>query len=131
MELTIEQIIAKKDECIERFKKKYVNIGSKFLGGSVKFHSLDRGELADIRDMIKSDSEKGLLYFIYLSSDTLRNKELLKSYGFDKRDQHKIVEKLFNEIERQKIIGLLEELNGLSTIDPDAIYKDEVEDLKK
>lgn len=130
MELSIEQIIAKKDECAERFKTKYVKIGSKFLGGSIKFHSLSRGDMADIRDMLKNDTEKGLLYFIYLSSDTLRDKELLKAYGCDKHDQYKIVERIYNEVERTKIINMLEELNGITSTNPDAIFKDEIEDLK-
>lgn len=130
MELTIEQIIAKKDECVERFKTKYVKIGSQFLGGSIKFQSLSRGDLADIREMLKNDTEKGLLYFIYLSSETLREKALLKAYGCDKGDTWRIVERLFNDSERAKVISMLEELNGLTSTNPDAIFKDEVEDLK-
>lgn len=38
MELTIEQIIAKKDECVERFKTKYVKIGSQFLVDQLSFN---------------------------------------------------------------------------------------------
>lgn len=129
-ELSIEQIIAKKEECFERFKIKEADIHSKFLDGEIKFHSLSKGDLADVRDMLKSNTEKGLLYFIYLSSEKLRDKTLLKAYGCDKTDQHKIVERLFTEIERSKIISILEELNGLASTDPDEIYKVELEEIK-
>lgn len=129
-ELTIEQIISKKDECAERFKTKYVGIHSAFLDGEIKFHSLTRGDIADTRDRLKSDPEKGLLYFIYMSSDTLRDKALLKAFGCEKADQYKIVERLFKDSERAKIIDILEELNGLRSTNPDEIFKVEIEDLK-
>ncbi len=130
-ELSIEQIIAKKEECFKRSQMKYVDIHSKYLDGEIKFHSLATGDLADARDQMKSDSEKGYLYFIYLSSDTLRDKDILKAYGCDKKDQHLIVKRLFpKESERAGIMKIVLELNGLTSTDPDEIYAVEVEELK-
>ena len=130
LELSIKDLIEKREECIERAKPKYIGIGSKFLGGSLKFHSLTKGDLADARERLKMDQEKGLLYFIYLSADDLRDKELLKAYNCDKKESFRIVERLFNEAERARIIGILEEINGLNSINSDEIYKVELDDLK-
>lgn len=129
--LSIEDLINKKEVCEKRKEKKYIDIHSKFLGGEIQFHSVDKGEILDFRDRVKSDETKAILYFIYRSSDDLQNKELLKAYGRDKRDQYKIVEDLFGtDVEQAKILEILSELNGLTGTNPEEIYVKEVEEIK-
>lgn len=129
-ELTIKDIINKREECVERLKIKTCLIHSKFLGGEIKFHSLDKGDLADARERLKMEQDKGLLYFIYLSADDLRNKELLKAYDCDKKENYRIVERLFSEAERGRIIDILQELNGLNSVNPDEIFQIMIDDIK-
>lgn len=128
--LTISEIIAKREECLERLKPKQCEIHSEFLGGDIEFHSLSKAEMSDIREKLREDSEKGLLYFIYMSADDLRDKNLLKAYDCDKKDNHKIAERLFTDAERSAIIEILEELNGLNSVNPDEIYKVQIDELK-
>lgn len=128
--LTINELISKREACIERLKTKTCLIHSEFLGGDIEFHSLSKGEMSDVREQLKTDTIKGLLYFIYLSADDLREKELLKSYNCDKKDNHMIIERLFTDAERSKIIDILEELNGLNNLNPDEIYKVQIDELK-
>jgi hypothetical protein len=128
--LTIEEIIAKREECVERLKTKTCLIHSKFLDGDIEFHSLTREDLADTRDILKSDAKKGVSYFIYMSADDLRDPKLLKAFNCDKKENYKIVDRLFTEPERARIITILEELNGLNSVNPDEIYRVEVEEIK-
>ena len=130
-ELSIQDIINKKKECEKRLETKYTKIGSKFLGGEIKFHSVTKGDILDFRERAKSDVRKASLYFIYISSETLRNKELLKAYGYDKRDQYKIVETLFpTDAEQERVLEILLKLNGLDGISPEDIYEEELEEQK-
>lgn len=128
--LSIEDIISKKEQCIERLQPKTTLIHSEFLGGEIEFHSLSEGDLSDIRDKIKIDSEKGLLYFIYISGEELNNKKLLQSYSCDKKDNYRIVERLFTKAERSKIIEILQDLNGLNEVSPNEIYSVQLEEIK-
>jgi hypothetical protein len=129
--LTIEDLIKKREDCEKRKEKKYIEIHSEFLGGEIEFHSVEKGDILDFRDRAKSDPQKAVLNFIYMSSDDLRNKELLKAYGRDKREQYKIVEDLFGkESEQEKVLEILFELNGLGETNPEQIYVKEVEKIK-
>lgn len=129
--LTIEDLISKKEACEKRKETKYIDIHSQFLDGEIQFHSVDKGELLDFRDRVRTDEKKAILYFIYRSSDDLQNKELLKAFGRDKRDQYKIVEDLFGtDVEQAKILEILSELNGITGTNPEEIYRMEVEEIK-
>ena len=129
--LTIEDLINKREACEKRKETKYINVHSEFLGGEIQFHSVDKGEILDFRDRVKSDEHKAILYFIYRSSDDLQNKDLLKAFKRDKRDQYLIAEDLFStDTEQAKILDILSELNGLSGTNPEEIYKVEVEEIK-
>jgi len=128
--LSIEEIIAKKEECIERVQIKTCLIHSKFLGGDLEFHSLSSGDLSDMRDRLKKDTKKGMLYFIFMSADDLRNEKLLKAYNCDKKENFRIIERIFTEAERSKIIEILQELNGLNDVNPDEIYRVQLEEIK-
>lgn len=128
--LSIEELINKREECLNRLKEKECLIHCDFLGGEIEFHSLSKGDLADVRDKLKKDMQKGVLYFIYLSANDLREPKLLKAFDCDKRDQHKIVERLFTEAERSAIIDILSELNGLNGVNPDEIYQVQLEEIK-
>jgi hypothetical protein len=126
--LSVEDLISKKGACEKRKETKYIEVHSEFLGGEIEFHSVEKGEILDFRDRAKSDVRKAALYFIYMSSDDLKNKELLKAYGRDKREQYKIVEDLFGtEAEQEKVLEILLKLNGLDGISPEQIYIKEVD----
>jgi hypothetical protein len=129
--LSIEDLINKREDWEKRKEKKYIDIHSEFLGGEIEFHSVEKDDILDFRDRAKSDPRKAVLHFIYISSDDLRNKELLKAYGRDKREQYKIVEDLFGtEAEQEKVLEILLKLNGLDGISPEQIYIKEVEEIK-
>ncbi|MEO2601040.1 hypothetical protein [Clostridium butyricum] len=125
--LTIEDIIAKKEECKKRKEVKKCYIESEFLGGKVEGHSLTKNDVHDVRDHMKNDREKGARYFIYLSIDKLRNKELLTAFGRNKGDNTLIVEDIFTDIEQQKIIDNLSKLNGWESISDTDILMQEVD----
>lgn len=129
--LTVEDLINKKTECEKRKEIKYINIHSEYLGGEIEFHSLDKKDILDFRERIKSDMHRAVLTFIYISSDDLRNKELLKAYGRDKKEQYKIVEDLFiTEAEQEKVLEILLKLNGLDGASSESIYEKELEEQK-
>ena len=56
-----------------------------------------------------------------------RNKKIFSSTS-EKADPNQL--SLFNEAEKAQIVEILTELNGLSNLDPNAIYKMEIDDLK-
>lgn len=126
--LTIEEIIGKKSECKERKKIKKCLIHSEFLGGELEAHSLSKIDMTDVRERMADDPEEGTYHFIFLSIDDLRNPDLLKAYGCKRGIE--IIDRLFNEAEKAQIVEILTELNGLSNLDPNAIYKMEIDDLK-
>ena len=126
--LTIEEIIGKKNECKERKKIKKCLIHSEFLGGELEAHSLSKGDLSDVRERMSENAEEGSHHFIFLSIDDLRNSDLIKAYGCKRSID--IVDRLFNDAEKAQIIEILTELNGLTSLDPKAIYKMEIESIK-
>jgi hypothetical protein len=129
--LSIEELISKREACEKRKETKYIDVHSEFLGGEIRFHSVDKLEIADFRDRLKSDSEKALLYFAYRSSKDLQDKKLLKAFGRDKTEEYKIVEDLFGtESERQRLLEILLKINGLGEVNPEEFYEKEVTDLK-
>jgi hypothetical protein len=129
--LTAQDIINKKTELDKQQEVKHVNIHSKILDGEIEFHSLGKGDIKDFRDRLKVDSAKATLYFIYISSDLLRDKTLLKAFGYEKHDQYLIVEKVFpREVERDKVLEILFKLNGLDGLNPEDIYVKEIEETK-
>lgn len=129
--LTIENIINKKVECDKEKEIKYIDIHSKLLEGEIEFHSLSKGDIRDFRDRAKTDPTKAGLYFIYISSEVLRDKTLLKAFECDKKEQYTIVEKLFpREVEREKVLEILFKLNGLDGLNPEDIYVKDVEEIK-
>jgi hypothetical protein len=130
--LKAEDIINKKLELDKELETKTTLIFSKTLKGEIEFHSIGKGgdfTIKDFRDMAKSTPEKAGLYLIYMSSDILRDKTLLKTFGCDKHDQYKIVEKVFpKEVEREEVLEIIFKLNGI--VDPDGSYIKEVEEEK-
>jgi hypothetical protein len=129
--LTVQDIINRKSELDKEKQIKHINVHSKILDGEIEFHSLSKHDIKDFRDMAKGDPIKASLYFIYMSSDTLRDKALLKAFGYEKKEQYKIVENLFpKEIERDKVLEILFKLNGLDGLNPEDIYAIEVEETK-
>ena len=129
--LSVEDLIKKREACEKRKETKYIEIHSEFLGGEIEFHSVEKGDILDFRDRARSDVRKAALYFIYMSSEDLKNKELLKAYGRDKREQYRIVEDLFGtEAEQERVLEILLKLNGLDGVNPEQIYVKEVEELK-
>lgn len=129
--LSIEDLINKKDICEKRKEIKYIDVHSSFLDGEVRFHSVDKLEIADFRSRVKSEPEKASLYFIYRSSEDLRDKKLLKAFGRDKAENYKIVEDLFGtDAERQKLMDILLTLNGIGEVNSEEFYEKEVIDLK-
>jgi hypothetical protein len=128
--LTVEDLINKKQECKKRKEKKYIEIHSEFLDGEIVFHSLTKDEILEFRDRAREDIHKAALYFIYLSSEDLRDNKLLKAFGRDKFESHKIVEDLFSEAEQEVVMNILAKLNGLTESNPEAIYEKEIEEIK-
>ncbi len=128
--LTIEDLISKKEELKARTKEERCLIHCKKLGGELEVHSLSKGDLADVRKKMLEDYKKGTYYMIYMSIDDLRNPQLLEAYNC-KTDSIKIVERLFpKENEILAVTNILEDINGLSALEPGAIYRKAVEDLK-
>lgn len=128
--LTIEDLINKKEELKAQTGEKRCLIYCKKLGGELEIHSLSKGDLADVREKMKKDYKQGTYYMIYMSIDMLRDPKLLESYGC-KTDSAKIVERLFpHENEIVAITKVLEALNGLGPLNPNEIYRKEIEDLK-
>jgi hypothetical protein len=129
--LSVQDIINRKSELDKELEIKKIDVHSKKLGGEIEFHSVSEGDIKDFRDRVKSNPDKASLYFIYMSSDILRNKELLKQFGCDKHDEYLIVKKVFpREVEREKVLEILFDLNGITGLNPEDIYVKEVEKLK-
>ena len=126
--LSIKDIIAKKEQCKDRKRTKKCLIHSEFLGGELEAHSLSKGDLSDVRERMEGDILEGILHFVFLSIDDLRDTNLLKAYGCKRGID--IVDRLFSEAERNLIAEILMELNGLDTLDPNAIYKMEIDETK-
>ncbi|WP_315074070.1 hypothetical protein [uncultured Clostridium sp.] len=128
--LKIEDIIAKKEELKDQAKEQKCLIHCRKLGGEFEAHSLNKGDLADVRSKMKEDYLQGIQYLIYMSIDYLRDPKLLESYGC-KTNSARIVERLFPKENEIVAIGeILMELNGISEIRPGEIFKKEIEDLK-
>jgi hypothetical protein len=128
--LKVEDIINKKEELkresVEEVKT--TNIHSQILDGELEFHSVKKGDIKDFRERAKTDPDKAKSYFIYISSDILRDKTLLKAFGCEK-NQYLIVDKVFpREAETEKVLEILLKLNGI--IDPEGLYIKEVEETK-
>lgn len=129
--LTIEDIIAKKDELREQATKKHMcKIYCKKLGGSLIAHELSKGDLADARAKMKDNYEVGIQNMIYLSIDFLQDSNILEAYGC-KTDSYRIVKRLFpRDNELLAVSEIIMELNGLSELKPGEILRKEIEDLK-
>lgn len=128
--LTIEQIIAQKEKLKAKAGEERCFIYSKTLGGELEVHSLSKGDLSDIRVKMKEDAKKGTCQMIYMSIDDLRDSKLLEAYGC-KFNNLNIVERLFpKENELFAVAEIIQGLNGLGTLNPDEIYRKEIEDLK-
>lgn len=128
--LTIEQIIAQKEKLKAKAGEQRCLIYIKTLGGELEAHSLDKGDLADVREKMKEDAREGTYQMIYMSIDELRDSKLLEAYGCKTRNL-KIVERLFpKENELFAVADIIRNLNGLGSLGPGEIYRKEVEDLK-
>nr|DAH73532.1 MAG TPA: tail assembly chaperone protein [Caudoviricetes sp.] len=126
--LSIQDIIAKKEDCKNRKKIKKCLIHSEFLGGELEAHSLSKEDLADVRVRLRDEGEEGVYHFIFLSIDELRDPELKKAFSCKRGID--IVDRLFSDAEKAMIVDILSELNGLTSLDENAILKMEIEDLK-
>jgi hypothetical protein len=128
--LTIENIIAKKEELKTRAGEQTCLITCAKLGGELEAHSLSKGDLADVRSKMKDNYLEGTKYLIYMSIDDLRNSQLLEAYEC-KTNSVKIVERLFPyENEVAAVAEILMDLNGISALKPGEIFRKEIEDLK-
>lgn len=128
--LTIEDILAKKDECKKRKEKKYAYVYSEFLGGVLKAHSLNKIDRNDVREHMREDGEKGVKYFIYISIDMLQDKVLLDKFGCTKGKELSIVDALFNEAEMAKIVDDLSKLNGWDNFSENDILMYSVDEIE-
>lgn len=128
--LNIGDIIAKKREVQERKKTKEIYVESKFLGGNVKAHSLNTGDVHYVRDKMKVDSELGARTFIFLSIDILREREILQAYERQKGDSTLIVSDLFTDAEQSKIINELTKINGWDSFNETDIMIHEINELQ-
>lgn len=128
--LTIKDILNKKEECKKRKETKYAYVYSEFLGGALKAHSLSKGDRNDVRERMKEDAEKGVNFFIYISIDKLQDEELLKGFGCTKGKEQTIVDALFNDAEKGKIVDKLSELNGWDNFSDTDIMLYDVNELE-
>ena len=127
--LTIEDIIAKKEAIKNRKKIKYIYVESEFLGGNLKAHSLDKNTLHYVRDALRKEQDLGMRTFIFMSIDILRDKELLKGYDRHKGDSTLIIDDVFNDGEKAKVIEALTRLNGWDNFSEKDILVHEIDEL--
>lgn len=128
--LTIEQIIEQKEKLKAKAGEQRCLIHIKTLGGELEAHSLSKGDLADVREKLREDAKEGTCQLIYMSIDDLRNPKLLEAYGCKTRNLN-IVERVFpKENELFRVAEIIKDLNGLGSLNPDEIYRMEIEDLK-
>ena len=128
--LTIESIIAKKEELRAQAGEQTCLITCKKLDGEFEAHSLSKGDLADVRSKMKDDYLEGTKYLIFMSIDDLRITELLEAFEC-KTNSIRIVERLFpyeNEVAAVAEISM--DLNGIGQLKPGQIFRKEIEDLK-
>ena len=128
--LTIEDIIAKKELVKEQAKEQKCLITCTKLGGDFEAHSLNKGDLGDVRAKMQDNYLEGTQYLIYMSIDDLRDPKLLEAYEC-KTKSTRIVERLFPyENEVAAVAEILMDLNGIGQLKPGQIFRKEIEDLK-
>lgn len=128
--LTIEDIVAKKEELKKRKEIKKCYVESAFLGGNLEAHSLSKQDMAQWMDIYKENNDKGARYYLWLSIDQLREPELLKAFGRNRGDGSLIISDIFSDGEQIKIGDILNELNGLTTNTETEILMHTVEELQ-
>lgn len=128
--LTVDDIIAKKEELKAQAGEQKCSIICTKLEGELEAHSLSKGDLADVRSKMKDSYIEGIKYLIYLSIDYLRDPKILEEFEC-KTNSVRIVERIFPKENEVGAIGeILMDLNGLGQLKPGEIFRKEIEDLK-
>ncbi|NFI05976.1 hypothetical protein FC959_16715 [Clostridium botulinum] len=128
--LTKKDIITLQPELKKQVKERKCLICCKKLRGELEAHSLEKGDLADVRAELKEDAQRGIYKMIYMSIDLLRDPDILKKYNCE-TNSFNIVERLFpKENEVFAVADIIRELNGLNVLKPDEIFRKEIEDTK-
>lgn len=118
--INYNDIIAKHDELKKRKEKKTINIECKVLGGELEAESLEDDELQKCLTRMTTDGKSGIELFIFLSIPELHHKELLEAFKCGTNGEL-LIDRIFTTAEILKIAEGLKELNGLGSLDPDAI----------